>query len=147
MNIEKSVQRIGWRLKNHWKHNETDVNAYNDIVEYVENAQKSLYEQHELFAKLYIHIYGQYLMKYMATPYDKIPRQVLNSELMKTTEQQMIEFHRITNDAMQLNQIKNIKNPEDLRSFKVDTFSYEFVEQNMEKQINEVIFKHNKWIS
>lgn len=146
MSIEKAVERIGWRLKeNHWKHNENDIKAYNTIVEYVENAQKNLYDQHELFAKLYIHIYGQYLMKYGATPYARIPREVLTKEIAKSVHEHMIEFHRITNEVMQFKQIEGIKNPEDLKEFKTETFDYDFVEENMVSQINETIFKHQGW--
>ncbi len=145
-NIEKAVQRIGWRMKQgHWNFNENDVTAFNLIVDYVEGHQKKLFDQHEMFAKLYIHIYGHYLMKYMATPYDKIPRQVLSGELMKSVEDHIKEFHRITNDTLQIKQLEKLKNPSDINNFKIDTFDYDFVFDSIVKQVNEVILKHQSW--
>ena len=146
MNIEKAVERIGWRLKQkHWKSNSNDIQAYNIIVDYVENLQKKIYKNHELFAKLYIHIYGQYLMKYHATPYDKIPKQILTKEISKSTHQQMQEFHKLVNEIIQIKQVEQATNDGDFSKVKSEPLEYDFVEENMVKQINEIIFKYPQW--
>lgn len=68
MSIEKAVNRIRWRLNgNGWKANENDVEAINKIIEYVNCKEKEQFNSHELFSKLYIHVYADFRRKY-ATP-------------------------------------------------------------------------------
>lgn len=144
--IEKAVQRIGWRMKeNHWKHNEKDVEAFNQIVEYVENAQKKLYDRHELFAKLYIHMYCQYMMSYGGGIHSHVPKKKLNQELSKSTQEHILEFQDHLNSITSMRQLEQVKTKEDLEGLKLKTYDYDFVERNMVKQINEVIFKHQQW--
>lgn len=144
-NIKKAVQRIGWRIKErHWKCNQNDLDAYNFIVDYVEKQNEMIQNANELFAKMYIHIYGQYLMSYGANPSSEIPKKVLSREVAKDINEHIQEFYDLTNEV---NFIKKVDS-KDLKELTIDDmkeFNYEFIERNLLEQINEVIQKHCEW--
>lgn len=65
MNIEKSVNRIKWRIENGgWKSNQKDVDSLNEIVKYVNAKETEQFDNNELFAKLYIHLFSELRKKY-----------------------------------------------------------------------------------
>lgn len=144
-NIKKAVQRIGWRIKEkHWKCNQNDLDAYNTIVDYVETQNEMIQNANELFAKMYIHIYGQYLMSYGANPSNEIPKKILSKEVAKDISEHIQEFYDLTNEV---NFIKKVDS-KDLKELTLDDmkeFDYEFIERNLLNQINEVIQKHCEW--
>jgi len=55
LNIDKAIDRIRWRYKNGWKVNETDVEAFNSILEYKELQESISLEKNSLLAKMWIH--------------------------------------------------------------------------------------------
>ena len=68
MDFKKAMQRIGWRLQQpNFKPNNEDKQAYNSIIQIIENQQKEQFKNNELFAKLYIHVYGKFISHYKTT--------------------------------------------------------------------------------
>ncbi|MFG6685110.1 hypothetical protein ACGK9U_00905 [Mariniflexile sp. HNIBRBA6329] len=110
MNIEKAVNRIKWRiLGNGWKANQIDIDALNRIINYVIQKEKEQINRQELFAKLYIHTYSQFIEKYKSNVYDDIP----TKELHKLLEQPLIvhiqKFTDKLNDIEQENLFDSLK--------------------------------------
>lgn len=93
MNIEKSVKRIAWRFQNGWKPNQNDIDALNDIIDFVNQKQKDQINENQLFAKMYVHIYGEYLKFYKATVFDKAPEMEL-CKILDTPLSEIIESFR-----------------------------------------------------
>jgi len=143
-NIEKAVQRIGWRIKEkHWKCNQNDLDAYNFVVNYVKKQQDIIINSNELFAKLYIHMYFQYLMSYGSDFNNPIPKSILNKELSKPIQQHIQEFYELSNEVSFIKKVDS-----DLKNIKLEDmqkFDYDFIHDNLVKQINEVILKHCEW--
>jgi len=55
MNIDKALEHFKWKMQNKWKPTETDIEAYNSIIEYKEQQESVNLQQNESFAKLWIH--------------------------------------------------------------------------------------------
>lgn len=85
MNINKSIQRISWRFSNSkpFTPNNNDMEALNNIINWVNSQRKETLNNNHLFAKLYIYVYGSFLNYYKSTPLEKIPRVEL-SRLLDT---------------------------------------------------------------
>ena len=100
MDFKKAMQRIGWRLQQPtFKPNNEDKQAYNAIVQVIESQQKQQFKNHELFAKLYIHIYGKFISHYKTTVLDVVPRKELH-KILETPMSILIEkFTKEMNDS------------------------------------------------
>jgi len=165
-NIKKAINKITWRIGgNGWKATQNDVDAINFIIDFVNVKHKEQINNHQLFAKLYIYVYGQFLKHYNATVFDKIPEQELHKLLERPIDQFIEDFknqlnsselyslqdelglsnsHPATrtqkekdNDSKILDQVLN--NKESLEAFMGDPFDYELVKENLEAQINNAI--------
>lgn len=99
MTVEKALNRIAWRLKNGWMANQNDVDALNSIIEFVNQKQKEQINYNQLFAKLYVHLYGEYLKYYDATVFDKEPQIELNKILEKSLVQIIQDFRKDLNES------------------------------------------------
>ena len=55
MNINKALEHFEWKLSNHWKPTQKDIEAYNAIIDYKEMQQSINMSQNENLAKLWIH--------------------------------------------------------------------------------------------
>lgn len=74
MNIEKAVNRIKWRIESKkWISNHNDIEALNEIVKYVNQKESKQFNDNELFAKLYIHNWIQFIDKFKSDVYDELP--------------------------------------------------------------------------
>lgn len=144
--IEKAVQRFGWSIKEgRLKANENDLKAFNIIVDYVQEKQKEQIQYNELFAKLYIHVYGQFLIHYNSDQFNQEPKKELNKILFKDFNNTLSEFYtilsqiKIDRDVLSCNDIKDID--------KINTTPYgqDYVIDNIIEQVNEVILKHKEW--
>lgn len=133
MKIEKSVQRIGWRLgqKKPFTPNQNDIEAYNEIVEYVVNTQKDQLMKNQLFGKLYIYVYGQFLRYYKATVFDEIPQKELHKLLDKPLRNIIEDFKDLLNNDELYSSIEEGREK--------DLWSYTDVSNNLKIQINAAI--------
>lgn len=152
MTINQAVQRFRWRLTNGWKPNETDLEAFNTIVEFVNNQHKNQLPKNELFAKLYIHLYGKLLNHYNATVFDPEPQKELNRILDRPIENIIEDFRQSLNlsELYQVFQEKGIevKHPilktdeqkkreaQSITIQELPEWTYEDVKNQLETQIN-----------
>lgn len=148
MNIEKSVRRIAWRLSNGWKANQNDIDAVNEIIEFVNAKQKEQIKDNQLFAKMYIHIYGEYLKFYKATVFDEIPQKELH-KILDTPLSEIIEnFKKDLNDSERYEIMKSLgmedKHPA-TRTDQEKQKEKEITEQILEKHSHDEIFFNDIW--
>jgi hypothetical protein len=54
MDITKALEHFEWKLKNHWKPTQKDVDAYNQIIKFKDFHEGINLQQNELLAKLWI---------------------------------------------------------------------------------------------
>lgn len=80
MNPYKALERVGWRFGagKPFTPNSNDIDAYNSLVEFMENYQRREIMDNKLFAKLYIHVFTKFLIYYGASPDDPIPQKELH---------------------------------------------------------------------
>jgi len=167
--IKQAVEHLEFKFKNVWKPTPKDVEAYNKIVEFVEQKHKQQYQDYHLFAKLYVMVYAQFLEKYKATVFDDIPVKELNryldtplahiiqrfadklneSELYEVLNKAGVENkHPVLKDEKQKNKetdqlAETIKNEDDFKKFTGQVWDFETVKQNLESQINNIINLNN----
>lgn len=157
--INKAINRLQWRLKNGWKANQNDVDAINFIIDFANIQQTENFESNELFAKLYIFAYKDYLKKFKGTVFDEVPKKELHKFIDKSLETHIIEFKDFLNLSEQyerLNEFESIKTyPKHLKNNSVsfskneskevleiinnEVWDYETVRDNLTTQINNVI--------
>lgn len=153
--IKKAVERITWRMSNGWKSNDTDIEAINFIVDFVNITSKDNLKQNELFAKLYIWSYSQFLKKHNATVFDPIPQKELNKMLSKPIEIFIEAFRQDLNTTEQYQSfVKNgipITNPqlmtdEEREKIEIitDVWDYDTIKENLERDINNCLIIHAK---
>jgi len=101
MKIEQSVQRIQWRLasKKPFTANLSDIEALNDIIEYVDKKQNEQYDKNENFAKLYIRVYGKMIQHYKATVFDLEPKKAMMSIFRKSLPETVDDFKNQLNNS------------------------------------------------
>lgn len=85
MKIKKSIDRIRWRFASgkEFKPNENDITAFNEVAEYISRKEKDNIIDNQLFGKLYIYLFGEFVNYYKATAIDTIPQQELHKLLDK----------------------------------------------------------------
>lgn len=165
--INKAVNRLEWRFKNTWRQSlkEDDIHALNKIIEFIEDKHKKQIQDYHLFAKLYIMVYAQFLEKYNATVFDKIPVKELSRYLDqpleniiqrftdKLNESELYELfnevgieqkHPVLVGEEQKNKetdllIETINSDENLRRLKGQVWDYETIKENIELQVNNAI--------
>ncbi len=97
MDINKAVQRLGWRFDQASKRpdhnfhiNENDLEALKTIDAFVVKDQKKQYNNQKLFAKLYIYNLTELIEYYNTTIFDPLPRrriqEILRQSLPELTE-------------------------------------------------------------
>ena len=144
--IEKAVQRFGWNIKQgRLKANENDIEAYNTIVDYVKEKQSKQIQDQELFAKLYIHVYGQFLIHYNSDIFNQEPKKELNKILFRDISDSISEFNIIINQIKVDRSVLNCKDELDIQKIKTKPYNEDYVSNNIIEQVNEVILKHSEW--
>jgi hypothetical protein len=106
--LNKAIDRLYFRIKNGMpKANQTDLDAVNSIVEYLNESQKQTIKENIPFTKMYVHLFGMMLDKYgdvylaqnelnriLVTPtleiYEKFSDKLNHHELLH-----FLEFHDI----------------------------------------------------
>ena len=105
MTIIKAIDRIGWRFglnnKRPFPVNQLDVDAFNEVAEYVERTNKEQFSNNELFAKLYILAYAKMIEHFKASIFDDEPRKQMMRLLDKPIEFIIQDFTDRLNDSEQ----------------------------------------------
>ena len=57
MKVNKAIQRIQWRMnEGGWKANENDIEAINSIIDHINDSNRNLVQQNDLFARLFVEV-------------------------------------------------------------------------------------------
>ena len=83
MTPEKALSHFKYKLTTSWKPTAFDLEAYNALVEFVNEKQKQQLNDNQLFGKLYIYLYSQFINYYKCSLVDDIPQKELNKILDK----------------------------------------------------------------
>mgnify|MGYP003653475861 CR=1 FL=1 len=102
--IKNAINRLGWRFggngnKNPFPVNEADINAYNNISDYIEQAEKKQFEANHLFAKMYIFIFMRVLENEKSTVYNNTARRRIGNILSMPIEQLVENLAESLNDT------------------------------------------------
>ena len=147
MTIHKAIRHFEWKLSNNKNTTKTDGEAYNTMVEFVEQKHKQQYNENQLFAKLYITFFGEMLKYYNATVFDKEPQKAIHQILNTPIEvliDKFIDKHQTIEYVLQIpkeyryEKTKYI-HPSKYKDFDikhVDKMQYQEVEENFKSMIN-----------
>lgn len=132
MNIEKQLQRIAWRFGEGKKFqpNQNDIEAYNDIAEYIDQKQRQQIIDNQLFGKLYIFIYREFVRHYQATVMDEIPQKELHKILARDLRLLVNEVK----DDLNMFELKN--SIESKRHSEYKPMTYDDVADNLKIMVN-----------
>lgn len=158
-NIKKAIEHFSWKLKTcwgkSWKPTQTDVEALNFIMEYANMMSKKQLTDNQLFAKLYIFAYGEYLIKHGATVFDSELRKRFNKNLARPIENLIEEFKNDLNttELYQSFLDKGIpithphlltKEERERMEVVTDVWNYDTVKEMLERDINNILTIHNE---
>jgi hypothetical protein len=115
MDINKAVQRLGWRFEQASKRpnhsfiiNQNDIDALKKIDEFVVKDQKKQYQEHELFAKLYINNLTELIEYYNTSIFDPIPRKRIHGILRQSLQDLTEKLKDTLNDSEKYELMKEI---------------------------------------
>jgi hypothetical protein len=112
MKIQKALDRIKWRFggndnKYPFPVNETDIEAFNVINNYISQTQSKQFIDNELFAKLYILVYAKMIEHYKTDVFDDAPRKAIYSLLSKSVKNIILDVTERLNDYGLYDRLKN----------------------------------------
>jgi hypothetical protein len=115
MDINKAVQRLGWRFDQASKRpdhsfaiNQNDLDALKSIDAFVVKNQKEQLQNQELFAKLYINNLTELLEHYNTTIFDPIPRRRIHGILRQSLQELTEKLKDTLNDSEKYELMKEI---------------------------------------
>ncbi len=61
--VDKALKRFKWRIEEwrEFRFNENDLQAYNQLAEFVDTKNRQQLNDNQLFGKLYIYCFGQFV--------------------------------------------------------------------------------------
>lgn len=136
MTVQQSLQRIGWRFGTGkpFTPNQYDIEAFNSLLEFVEEKQKKQITDNQLFGKLYIYLYGEFVTYYKATAMDSIPHKELNKLLekdLRTIVTEVVDRLNLADLELCIRENNSIK--------QYNPLDYEEVAENMRVMVNGAI--------
>lgn len=99
MNINESIRRIKFTVENGNRPNDTDIKAFNEIVDWVERQRAETVNKNHLFAKLYIYYLNQFIDKFESTVFSEIPEGELHKKLSMPIQNYFQAFTNSLNDS------------------------------------------------
>ena len=117
----------------HFAPNQEDIDAMNEIIEYVDRKEKQQLVDNQLFGKLYIYLYMEFIKYYKTTVFDPIPQVELNEILDKPIKAIVSDFKDALNES-ELYISMDVK--KDATS---KIWDYEEVAENLRVQVNAAI--------
>lgn len=140
MTPRQAIERFKWRFLESSKKddksfiiNENDVKALISISDYYENESKRQIINNQLFGKLYIYLFGEFVKHYKCTVMDDIPQK----EIHKLLDKDLRTIVQDLTDSLNMHQLEieikegSIKNYSDM--------DYSEVAENMRILINSVL--------
>lgn len=103
MNTYNALSRLKWRFEQgkEFKPNETDIEAFNEILKYYSDTQEKQFEANELFAKLYLYIFMRILENDKSTVFDNNARKKIGNILVRPLPQIIDELKDSLNRSEQ----------------------------------------------
>jgi len=109
MTIDKAINRIKWRIENGgWKSNETDVSAFNRIVDFVLEKKETQLQVNTLFTKVFIMLWINNLEKFDTELTDEIVLKELYKRIDKPMEYHINLLCTKANDLEQMKLFRNL---------------------------------------
>ena len=136
MKLNKAIERLSWRFGecDNIKPNQTDLNALNEVIEYIADSKKELLSQNLLFAKLYIAVYKRTMEHYDSDVLDPIPQKELHRFLSKPIEWHYENFTEFLNQKEWLSENNLVHSP----------WEVEDVTNNINLQMSECLRKYSE---
>lgn len=165
MTLKNAIDRLYWRLKNGtWNPNQTDVDAVNELVTYVNNSKKQDIKENILFTKMYCYLFTILTDKYKDpnTAQQELHR-ILNTKTLNLYENyrsvlNTLEFEKFCNlldietdhlkpmsESYEAEQIKIIsENKEQFLKHSKGLWEFEEIRIKLNDQISEAYNKFNQ---
>ena len=139
MTPERAISHFEYKLTNSWKPTKHDLEAYNALLKYIETKKKETIINHQLFGKLYIYLFGEFITYYNASIFDEIPQKELH-KILDTDLRVLVTNLR---DKLNLKEVEDyIIKEKSLKGFK--EIEYEEIADNLKSMINGAISQYNK---
>ena len=113
--VTKSIKRLGRRFQSTCKTEkrtmviyQEDIDALNLIAEYIDETQKAIVKNNNLFTKLYIYLSGEFLRYYKCSAKDKIPHKEIN-RLLNTPMTNIVNDFKTRSEEQELYKIKDLE--------------------------------------
>lgn len=132
MNVKKALERLSFRFgRGNFRPNQLDVDALNELIEYVGGKEKKQLKDNQLFGKLYIFLYGEFVNYYKCTVMDNVPQK---------------ELHRVLNKDIRIlvQEVADRLNMAEIASNSGQTMGYDEVAQNMQIMVNAALNTFNE---
>lgn len=101
MKLKAALDRIRYTVSNKNKPNDTDIEAFNKIVEYFKQSEESALQENVMFAKLYTYQLGKFAAHYK----DVNQANAHLNKILKQSQEQLIQRLLIELKAME---VKNV---------------------------------------
>lgn len=157
MDINKAVQRLGWRFDQASKRqdnsfiiNQNDLDALKTIDAFVVRDQKKQIQNQGLFAKLYINYLTEFIEHYNTTIFDPIPRRRIHEILRRSIPELTEKLKETLNDSEKYELMKKIgidlKHPllrsEEKTAEDLEKLQGAFVESGNKKRLLEEVWDY-----
>lgn len=146
MTINKAIEHFRWKFENVWTASIDDKKAFDTIAKFINDKHKNQFNNHQLFAKLYITYYGELLKYYRTDVFDDIPQKELHKVLNRPLERIIEDFVKKATDIEQSLQYEVngvLKHPLQLSSDQKESIeildavmTYDEAEKNLTSLIN-----------
>jgi len=139
MTLKKAIDRLSWRFGKCKVINpvQEDLDAYNTMLDYIQDSNKEQLSKNLLFAKLYIAVYKRTIEHYNTNILDPIPQKELHKFLDKP-----IEWH-YENFCEFLNQEEWISSGDVDFNVVTSVWDLEDVTNNLKIQMGECLRKYS----
>lgn len=137
MTTREAIKRLGWRFSESAKRsdksfriNQDDVKALKTIADYYESESKRQIINNQLFGKMYIYLYGEFVSYYKSGPLDTIAQ----NELHKLLDKPIRQIVEDVMDRLNISELENVIKTQDIKDF--SPMEYEEVSINLQAMIN-----------
>ena len=139
MTPHKAIEHFKWKLQNKWKPTKVDIEAFNAVKNYVVEKEKQQLIDNQLFGKLYIYLYGEFVTYYKASVMDDIPQKELHKLLDKPLKM-VVESVR---DRINLYEMDyHMKKNKNLKEY--SELDYDELADNLRIMVNGALNEYNK---
>jgi len=139
MTTERAISHFEYKLTNSWKPTKHDLEAYNALLKYIETKKKETIIKNQLFGKLYIYLFGEFITYYNASVFDEIPQKELH-KILDTDLRVLVTNLR---DKLNLKEVEDyIIQEKSLKGFK--EIEYQEISDNLKSMINAAINEYSK---